>query len=326
MPSQQRSHTPTAPPPRGGESEQQVDMMDIDVDAVPSTSTSTNPNNTQLKPSTELRRSTRQTSKEPRAPSAPPAPQNETSQQPPQQEGNQQTPQPEQPQEQAQSEEQEPEPESPPLPQKHTPVTPGPRASRFQEVFAGSLKKTLDKINKANFAACYPTVAQRAPGTLEFVQRQMVERLGQQCNKEFDSILQNRNVVAKLNELESLVSDASRRRTESGPDVNPPVPPHTLPAQTILQAHLHPHITSTQSQINAKLQTVQSHNAKLFEEIQAQRAEMERILAAVEEVLADVDGANGLLDEVVDDLAKETRAVEGEMAGLSSNGMEIRTK
>lgn len=51
---------------------------------------------------------------------------------------------------------------------------------------------------------------------------------------------------------------------------------------------------------------------------------MERLLAAVEEVLADVSGANDLLDEVVVDLADETRAVEGEMAGFS--GLEIRTK
>jgi kinetochore protein NNF1 len=74
-----------------------------------------------------------------------------------------------------------------------------------------------------------------------------------------------------------------------------------------------PHLASQQSQINAKLQTVQSHNAALFEEIRAQREEAVRLLAAVEKVLADVDGANGLLDEVVGELAMETRDVEVEM-------------
>jgi len=42
-------------------------------------------------------------------------------------------------------------------------------------------------------------------------------------------------------------------------------------------------------------------------------------LAAVEKVLADVDGANELLDDVVDDLARETRAVEVEMMGNGGN-------
>ena len=133
--------------------------------------------------------------------------------------------------------------------------------------------------------------------------------------KEFDLVLQNRNVVPKLNELESLVSDAGRRKDEkSGTTAAAPTPPHLLPADDILAAHLAPHLASQQSQINAKLQNMQADNVRLFEEIQAQRTEIETLLAAVEKVLADVDGANGLLDGVVENLAKETRTVEVEMA------------
>ncbi|KAK3368068.1 Nnf1-domain-containing protein [Podospora didyma] len=215
-----------------------------------------------------------------------------------------------------QEQEQE-QPDSPPLPGKHTAVTPGPRANRLQDLFASTLKHTLDKISRDNFVACYPTIAVRAPGTLEFVQRQMVERLGAQCNREFESVLQNRNVVAKLNELESLVSDAARRKQQVGPSAaatgEAPVPPHTLPASQILAAHLAPHLASQQSQLNAKLQNVQASNTRLFDEIQAQRAEIESLLASVEMVLADMDGANELLDHVVDDLAQETRTAEMDM-------------
>lgn len=55
---------------------------------------------------------------------------------------------------------------------------------------------------------------------------------------------------------------------------------------------------------------------RLFGEIQDQRDEIARLLAAVEKVLADMDGANGLLDQVVDELAKEARDVEVEMAEM----------
>lgn len=72
-------------------------------------------------------------------------------------------------------------PASPPLPSKHTAVTPGPRAARLQDVFADRLRRTLDRVSWPNFAACYPTMAANAPATLQFVQRQMVERLGAQC-------------------------------------------------------------------------------------------------------------------------------------------------
>ncbi|KAI1772488.1 Nnf1-domain-containing protein [Hypoxylon cercidicola] len=213
-----------------------------------------------------------------------------------------------------QQQDQQQTPASPPLPARHTPQTPGLRASRFQDLLNSSLSHTLGKISWDNFATCYPTVAAQAPAVLRAVQKQMVERLGALCKKEFDSVLQSRNVVAKLNELESLVSEAEHRRDESGVvGAEAPIPPHMLPADQILAAHLAPHLAQQQSQLNAKLQTVQAHNAKLFDDIQKQRAEMQSLMSLLHKVFEDIDGANGQMDDVVDDLAEETRMVEAEM-------------
>lgn len=91
--------------------------------------------------------------------------------------------------------------------------------------------------------------------------------------------------------------------------------PHLLPPSDVLAAHLAPHLALQQSQLNAKLQTTQSHNANLFAEVQRQRAELESLVALVERLFADIDGANKAMEGVVDDLAEETRAVEVEMSG-----------
>lgn len=109
-------------------------------------------------------------------------------------------------------------PPSPPLPQKPVPATPGPRASRLQEVFADRLRHTLAKLSYANIAACYPTVAARHPPTLRSIQAQMVAILEQRAAREFDAILEERDVVRKLNELETLVEQAARRRAEGDMD------------------------------------------------------------------------------------------------------------
>ncbi|RYP58235.1 hypothetical protein DL770_010481 [Monosporascus sp. CRB-9-2] len=137
-----------------------------------------------------------------------------------------QQPQPQPQPEQGQEQQGQQAPNSPPLPARPTAQAPGPRASRFQAVLDSSLSHTLAKISWDNFAACYPTIAAQAPGTLRAVQRQMVDRLGALCKKEFASILQARNVVARLNELETLVSEAERRRDEAGltGQEQPPVP------------------------------------------------------------------------------------------------------
>lgn len=228
-------------------------------------------------------------------------------------------------------------PASPPLPSRHTAATPGPRAQRFQEMFGLALDHTLTKISPDNFASCYPTVASQAPAVLGQVQRAMVDRFADLCNQEFGRVQARYGVVPKLNELEALVSDAERRRRaqaqaaarrkgkgkgKEGGDGDEksegkPTPPHLLPADAILAAHLAPHLASQQSQMNARLQNTQAANVALWGEIQGQRAEVDELLGALERALADVDGAAALLDEVpAEELARESRTVEAEMTDV----------
>ncbi|KAJ4304182.1 hypothetical protein N0V88_001794 [Collariella sp. IMI 366227] len=172
-------------------------------------------------------------------------------------------------------------------------MVPGPRAARLQTLFASTAKHTLDKISKDNFGACFPTVAAKAPGTLEFVQRQMVERLGGLWKKEFESIMANRQVVARLNELEALVADAAKRRRE---------------AEDTHTAHL-----------TTALESTQASNAQLWSDIQSQRAEIESLLSGLEKVMRDIDGANEVLsEEVVAELGEETRRAEEEVGRFIS--------
>ncbi|KAH6670377.1 Nnf1-domain-containing protein [Plectosphaerella plurivora] len=148
------------------------------------------------------------------------------------------------------------------------------------------------------------------------VQKQMVDYLDDRCNKDFHTILEERDVIRKINELESLVQDAERRRREHASDAPPPVPPHTLPPETILRAHLHPHLAQQHSHLGAALANTKLENEKLFEDIKAQREEVQTLLAALESVVADVDGANALLAEVAPELAAEARRADVEMTGM----------
>ncbi|ROV98170.1 hypothetical protein VSDG_04502 [Cytospora chrysosperma] len=201
----------------------------------------------------------------------------------------------------------EPAPASPPLPTRHTAVTPGPRAQRFQEMFDLALSRTLTRISPDNFASCYPTIAAQAPHVLRQVQRAMVDRFAELCAQGFADALARYGAVAKLNELEGLVESARQ----------PPTPPHMLPAEAILAAHLAPHLAGQQGQMNARLQNTQAANVALWDEIQKQRAEVEELLGALERALADVDGAAALMDGVpAEELARESRAVEAEMADV----------
>jgi len=116
-------------------------------------------------------------------------------------------------------------PTSPPLPPKPTPLAPGPRAARLQEVFADRLQHTLAKLSYQNVAACYPTIAARSPAILKMIQGQVVSVMEAKARSHFDRILAERDVVRKLNELEGLVAAAGQRRAEGEMDGRgPPAP------------------------------------------------------------------------------------------------------
>jgi len=122
-----------------------------------------------------------------------------------------------------------PDPASAPVQEPQEPPTqpapvPGPRASRLQAVYADRLGRTLAKLSYPNVAACYPTVAARAPNVLRAVQAQMVSLLDSRGRREFDAVVDQRDVVRRLNELEGLVAEAERRRGEAGMDGRGEVP------------------------------------------------------------------------------------------------------
>lgn len=103
-----------------------------------------------------------------------------------------------------------------PPPPAPIPQTPGPRASRLDQVFDQALARTLRANSYANFAGCFPTPARHVPASLEGVWRQLNAKLEANAKAEFDDIVAERDAVAHLNELDRLVNDARVRREQEG--------------------------------------------------------------------------------------------------------------
>jgi kinetochore protein NNF1 len=67
--------------------------------------------------------------------------------------------------------------------------------------------------------------------------------------------------------------------------------PHTLNAKELYQAHLTPHLEKAQQTLDSKLEKTHAENAELAEKIQLQRQEIESLLASLEGVVGDLEGA-----------------------------------
>lgn len=93
--------------------------------------------------------------------------------------------------------------------------------------------------------------------------------------------------------------------------------PHTLPPQSLYLAHLAPYLASTQSQLETELQAVQVENEHLAKGVDRQRDEVERLVSGLEAVIADLEGANGAMSDIVEgsEMRKEAMEIDGEIGG-----------
>ncbi|KAJ6164363.1 hypothetical protein N7470_003035 [Penicillium chermesinum] len=167
---------------------------------------------------------------------------------------------------------------------------PGPRASRLLQVFDQALARTLRANSYSNFASCFPTPARHVPASLESVWRQLNAKLEESAKSEFEEIIEERNAVAHLNDLDRLVNEAKARRGAEG-DAPPGDAPHTLGAEELYQAHLTPYLQEAQSSLNDKIETTNAQNSALAQTVQAQRQEIEKLLSHLESVVTDIEGA-----------------------------------
>ena len=99
--------------------------------------------------------------------------------------------------------------------------------------------------------------------------------------------------------------------------------PHTLSPDELLAAHLSPQLAPVQAALEAQLAETQERNAQLAETLRQQRDEVDRIIGAIQAGLADIEGANAVLDEAVDapgpdggSLRTEARELRADLAAV----------
>ena len=97
-----------------------------------------------------------------------------------------------------------------------------------------------------------------------------------------------------------------------------------LPPQSLYLAHLAPYLASTQAQLETELQAIQVENEQLAKGVERQRDEVERLVSGLEAVVADLEGANGTMSDVVESsgLKKEAMEMDGEI-GARARGSRL---
>jgi kinetochore protein NNF1 len=130
------------------------------------------------------------------------------------------------------------------------------------------------------------------PSAVRNLHEQFTQKLGDVLRREFEGILEDRNVVASLNELDRLVEEGRRRKRRAEEEGGPrPVAPHTLPARQLYISHLAPSLAGYAAQLAERQEGLAAENAVLSSKILQQRKEIGLLLGGLEGVVRDLGGS-----------------------------------
>ncbi|KAK3807863.1 MAG: hypothetical protein J3Q66DRAFT_85579 [Benniella sp.] len=87
----------------------------------------------------------------------------------------------------------------------------GPRMTRLRGILNKSLQETLKVCNYNAICECFPALAAANPEELRLVHEQVCQFLNNEVNIEFEKIIEERNIVFKLNGLDRLIADAKSK-------------------------------------------------------------------------------------------------------------------
>lgn len=109
--------------------------------------------------------------------------------------------------------------------------------------------------------------------------------------RDFEQVLDDRHVFQSLNEWESMIEDARRRKDRAVEGEMPERPSHTLSADELYTAHLTPYLQKATEELETRIGASQQQNENIQNKIHAQRAEIERLLNNLEHVVKDIEGS-----------------------------------
>ncbi|EPS38680.1 hypothetical protein H072_7511 [Dactylellina haptotyla CBS 200.50] len=111
------------------------------------------------------------------------------------------------------------------------------RSPLFEKVFEKSLKASLSGVTPESWGKCFPTPMARRPEQMKEVRNKFVEIYELNVRKNFEDIIASRKLLASLDNLDILISEAQTRRTrwlEEHPQAPLPMdpPPKPKPLET----------------------------------------------------------------------------------------------
>ncbi|KAF9414853.1 hypothetical protein BGZ94_000255 [Podila epigama] len=147
----------------------------------------------------------------------------------------------------------------------------GPRMIRLRKILEKSLQETVKACNFNAVQECFPLVANATPLELRDAHDKVCQFLNVEVNNEFEQIIQERNLIFKLNGLDRLIVDAKNKgRTAGSPNV-------------AVRARVVPTKEAEVQRLRAELERVRLDNRRLGSALNQSKAQQTTIRLEIED-------------------------------------------
>ncbi|KAG5440540.1 hypothetical protein PCK2_000365 [Pneumocystis canis] len=166
----------------------------------------------------------------------------------------------------------------------------GLRAQRLHDLLEKSLSQTIKACSYKQIAKCFPTLAKNSPDVLKNVHEQVISFLQSSCEREFSSILKERDVVPRLNELDNLIVNAKSRQERGDPST---ILPTLLSPEHIVSSHLYPlkmkELSVLKNQLENVIFNIQTKNMDFCKKVASQRDEIAQLTMSIKKTIEELD-------------------------------------
>ncbi|OLL22991.1 mRNA cleavage and polyadenylation factor CLP1 [Neolecta irregularis DAH-3] len=182
-------------------------------------------------------------------------------------------------------------------------LTDGPRAKALKKVLERSLSQTVSRLTRERLAQCFPLVAQESAESLDSIHGSILDFLKEHGAVQFQEVMERRQTVQKLNELDQLIEDAKLRKDTGCESAKLP---DNLSPELLVEAHLMPLKKKRLESLQGNLK----QNDSMLREITENRSQITQMMATIEKSVDALESAaqsiQGLVDRtVLEELVKE---------------------
>ncbi|GBC05070.1 hypothetical protein RclHR1_06000004 [Rhizophagus clarus] len=166
-----------------------------------------------------------------------------------------------------------------------------PRSKKVKQMLENCLGETLNNFSYEKVAQCYPTLAKEQPERLKQALSQVKDFLKTNTEEEFEAILEQRNILEKLNELDDIIAKAKKRQKDRQPMVN-------IDPKTIIRAKTLPIKFEEKKNLEREFLKINQENESLMSEIRIKKKQIDCLSQSIQGIITENDKVVDVATEI----------------------------